>query len=55
MRGGYMTKEQHLKIAEMYENVARKSRAHHICPICQQEDKDNQHKDNFDLFPSRSK
>lgn len=27
--------------------MARKSRAHHICPICQQEDKDNQYKDNF--------
>lgn len=29
-----------------YENLRRKSRAHHVCPYCQQEDIDDRFKDN---------
>ena len=32
--------KHNLEFKTAYENVARKNRAHHICPICQQEDLD---------------
>lgn len=53
---GYVTRNSFIKVRciqhnyefeTKYENVARKSRAHHICPLCQKEDKNQQYQNDI--------